>query len=264
MKRIHDPMSSPAALMVVPTYEERQNIEALIGRLDEVRDLVPLDVLVVDDRSPDGTAAVVRGLGRSRPWLHLLERDGPRGLGAAYRAGFAWGIAAGYPFIGEMDADLSHDPAHLPAMFAAVVEGADLALGSRYVRGGGTEGWPLRRRLLSRGANLFARILLRPGVRDVTAGYRLYRAGAVRRLLEGTTECQGYGFQVEAVHVIARSDLQIREIPIVFRDRRYGESKMSSRTALEAAKRCLSLALGHPSSEASTRPQPAATVEWSA
>jgi dolichol-phosphate mannosyltransferase len=241
---MHVPEQSPrgTALMVVPTYQEAENIEALIERLEPVRDLVPLNVLVVDDRSPDGTAAIIRRLQGTRPWLHLMERDGPRGLGAAYRAGFHWGMASGYRYLGEMDADLSHDPDHIPALFAAVVEGADLALGSRYVPGGATEGWPLQRRVLSRGANLFARSLLRLRVRDVTGGYRLYRRGAVRLLLEGTTECAGYGFQVEAVHAIARAGLQILEVPILFRDRRYGESKMSMRTAREAAKRCIALA----------------------
>jgi dolichol-phosphate mannosyltransferase len=176
-----------------------------------------------------------------RPWLHLLRRAGERGLGAAYRAGFAWALERTYSYVAEMDADLSHDPGDLPRLLAAAHGGADLSLGSRYVPGGGAEGWPLRRRLLSRAANLFARALLRLPVRDATGGFRIYSRRAVHLLLEGTTECQGYGFQVEGVHTVISAGLSATEVPIIFRDRTWGDSKMSTSTAIEAAQRCFAL-----------------------
>lgn len=237
-------MDRPQAqlLMVVPTYNEIENIDVLISKIEPIRESCVLDVLFVDDGSPDGTGARIHELRASRPWIHVLEREGRMGLGSAYRAGFTWALARGYDRIGEMDADLSHDPAYLPALDAAAQAGADLALGSRYTRGGGSEGWPLRRRFLSRGANLFARTLLRLGTHDVTGGFRIYDARAIRLLLAHGTECDGYGFQVEGVVAITRAGMRITEVPITFRDRTFGSSKMSLSTVWEAMRRCVSLA----------------------
>jgi dolichol-phosphate mannosyltransferase len=232
--------------MVVPTYNEIENVDRLVERIDQVRDSVPVDVLFVDDGSPDGTGARIHQLGAERPWIHIVERSGRMGLGSAYRAGFAWALEGGYAHIGEMDADLSHDPAYVPALDAAVTAGARLALGSRYVAGGGSEGWPLQRRLLSRGANLFARTLLRLRTRDVTGGFRVYDRDAIELLLAQGTECDGYGFQVEGVCAVARAGMRITEVPITFFDRAFGRSKMTRAIVWEATRRCIALAFERP------------------
>lgn len=241
-------MSSAQArtVIVVPTYNEFENIDALIGKIEGARTSCAFDVLFVDDGSPDGTAARIHELSATRPWIHIVERAGRMGLGSAYRAGFAWARRHGFERVGEMDADLSHDPAYIPALDAAVAAGANLALGSRYTDGGGSEGWPLQRRILSKGANRFARTLLRLRTRDVTGGFRLYDGTAVDLLLEQGTECDGYGFQVEGVVAITRAGMRITEVPIIFRDRAYGSSKMSKKIVWEATRRCVSLAFSKP------------------
>jgi dolichol-phosphate mannosyltransferase len=228
--------------MVVPTYNEIENVDTLVDRVGAIRDEVAVDVLFVDDGSPDGTGARIHELGASRPWIHMVERPGRMGLGSAYRAGFAWAIDRGYVRVGEMDADLSHDPSYLPALDAAVRDGAQLALGSRYVHGGGSEGWPLQRRLLSRGANLFARTLLRLRTHDVTGGFRVYDRDAIELLLAQGTECDGYGFQVEGVCAVSRAGMRVAEVPIIFRDRAFGRSKMTRSIVWEATRRCIGLA----------------------
>lgn len=240
--------------MVVPTYNEIENVDTLVERLGVTRDTIRVDVLFVDDGSPDGTGARIHALRESRPWIHIVEREGRMGLGSAYRAGFAWAIEHGYTHIGEMDADLSHDPAYLPSLDAAVTGGAQLALGSRYVRGGGSEGWPLQRRLLSRGANMFARTLLRLSTRDVTGGFRVYDRRAITLLLDQGTECDGYGFQVEGVCAVSRAGMRITEVPITFRDRAFGRSKMTRTIVWEATRRCISLAFERPRIAASPVP----------
>ncbi|MEP6972835.1 MAG: polyprenol monophosphomannose synthase [Actinomycetota bacterium] len=237
-------------MIVVPTYNELENIDPLVGKIEEILGGCALEVLFVDDGSPDGTAARLRERAVTRPWIHVLEREERMGLGSAYRAGFAWGRAHGFERIGEMDADLSHDPAYLPALDAAVRDGADLALGSRYTAGGSSEGWPLHRRMLSKGANRFARTLLRLRTRDVTGGFRIYDARAIDLLLRQGTECDGYGFQVEGVVAVTRAGMRITEVPIVFRDRTYGVSKMSNKIVWEATRRCLSLAFAKPATPA--------------
>jgi dolichol-phosphate mannosyltransferase len=233
--------SSPL-LLVVPTYQEIENIDAIVSALAEVRARTPIDVLVVDDGSPDGTADRVRRLQLEHAWLHLLERPAPAGLGSAYRDGFCWALDRGYARIGEMDADLSHDPATIPALVEAMDHGATLAIGSRYVLGGGTTGWPLRRRLLSRGANLFARTLLALPVHDVTAGFRIYDRDAARLVAETGTHCNGYGFQVEAAYAVARAGGTLVEVPITFHERVHGCSKISRATTREATRTCFALA----------------------
>lgn len=229
--------------VVVPTYNEAPNIGPLLERVEAARLTAPFEVLIVDDNSPDGTGALVQARRIGRPWLHLIQREAPLGLGSAYQAGFSWALGNGYGFVGEMDADLSHDPAVIPELLAAARDGADLALGSRYVSGGATVGWPLRRRLLSQAANVFARTLLRLHVRDVTGGFRVYSRRAIELLIAGASECAGYGFQVEGVHAMVQAGFSVVEVPITFRDREFGSSKMSAATAIEAARRCVALAL---------------------
>jgi len=233
-------------VVVVPTYNEIENIDTLVERVSHARATTPVDVLFVDDGSPDGTGARIHALRADRPWINVLEREGRQGLGSAYRAGFRWALGHGYARIGEMDADLSHDPSYLPALDAASRDGADLALGSRYTRGGGSEGWPLQRRILSRGANLFARTLLRLPTKDVTGGFRVYNRRAIELLLDQGTECDGYGFQVEGVYEVNRAGMRIVEVPIIFRDRAYGRSKMSRSIVWEATRRCVALAFAGP------------------
>jgi dolichol-phosphate mannosyltransferase len=232
--------------MVVPTYNEIENVDTLVERLAAIRYSIEVDVLFVDDGSPDGTGARIEELRADRDWIFLMEREGPMGLGSAYRAGFAWALHHGYARVGELDADLSHDPVYLPALDAAATAGAQLALGSRYVPGGGSQGWPLHRRLLSRAANLFARSLLRLPTHDVTGGFRVYDRRAIELLLEHGTECDGYGFQVEGVCAVTRAGMRVTEVPIVFRDRAHGRSKMTRTIVWEATRRCLALTFERP------------------
>ena len=212
--------------MVVPTYNEQQNLGDLVPRFfSHNRDF---DLLIVDDASPDGTAELARRLQTGFPRLHLLERRGPRGLGRAYLAGLQRGLSAGYPFIGTMDADLSHDPAALREMLAVAAH-HDVVIGSRYIKDGGTVNWGLRRILLSWLANRFAARLLGIGAHDLTSGYRLYRAQTLRRLPLEQITSTGYSFLVEMLHLLARAGASIAEVPIIFTDRSMGESKLGGR-----------------------------------
>jgi dolichol-phosphate mannosyltransferase len=220
------------ALVVLPTYQEAGNIAEVLHRL---RAAAPAaDVLVVDDSSPDGTAARAKAAGHELGGVDVLIRPAKSGLGSAYRAGFAEGLARGYDVVVEMDSDLSHDPGRLPALLAAVEAGADLALGSRYVPGGSIPGWPRHRRWLSRGGNRYADLVLGLSVHDATSGFRAYRADALRRLDLTTVRADGYGFQIEMAYRIAGNGGQIVELPIQFVDRTRGTSKMSFRIIVEA------------------------------
>ena len=203
--------------------------------LARVRTAVPeATVLVVDDNSPDGTAELAARSGERLGAVEVLHRPGKAGLGAAYRAGFAQGIGAGFGVLVEMDADLSHDPDDLPRLLAAVADGADLAIGSRYVAGGATPEWPLRRRLLSRWANRYAGAVLGIPVRDATAGFRAYRADLLQRIDFAGTHADGYAFQVEMTYTAHGAGARITEVPISFSDRELGRSKMSGRIVVEA------------------------------
>lgn len=239
------PAPHPRVLLVTPTYNERENLEALaegvFGAVEEAH------LLVVDDASPDGTAEHCERLSRRFPRLSVLRREGRRALGAAYVAGFRYGLDHGYDVIGTMDGDLSHSPEHLPAMLGALLEGADVVVGSRYVPGGGTVHWGLRRILLSRLANRFSAFLLRVPARDVTSGFRLYRAGVLRRLGLDDVRSTGYSFLVELLYRAHRLGAVIRERPIVFHDRRRGRSKLRSREIYVGALRLLGLRLVPPS-----------------
>jgi len=219
-------------LVVIPTYDEVHNVELAVSG---VRAAVPVaDVLVVDDDSPDGTGAVADAMSAADPQVHVLHRAGKQGLGAAYRAGFGWGLDRGYDVLVEMDADGSHRPEQLPDVLAGLSGGAQLSLGSRWVAGGAVRNWPRRRLLLSRGANAYARLLLGLPVRDATGGFRAIRREALERIdLAGVTS-QGYCFQVDVVRRAVDAGLSVVEVPIVFVERERGYSKMDTAVVAEA------------------------------
>lgn len=219
---------------MLPTYNERDNIEPYLRALRAVsRDI---EVLVVDDNSPDGTADLARGLAPELGGVEVLQRTAKDGLGSAYRAGFRQVLDAVPPYdvVVSMDADLSHDPAVIPAMLAAIEGGADAVIGSRYVRGGGTTDWPVRRQLLSKWGNTYTRAVLRLPTRDCTSGFRAYRASALAAIEPDSTGAEGYAFLTELVRRLTRRGFTIVETPIVFRDRERGKSKMSGRIIVES------------------------------
>ena len=219
-------------LIVIPTLNEQLNIATV---LDRVRKVVPdAHVLVVDDGSDDGTPELVASVAASLGQIRVVQRHGPRGLGPAYRFGFATGLAERFETLVEMDADLSHDPVDLPALLDAVANGADLAIGSRYIDGGITVGWPKHRELLSRAGGWYARRLLHCPVHDITSGYRAYRAELLRTIRLDSIESAGYGFQIEMTNRACQVGAAIVEVPIVFRERTAGTSKMSPAIAAEA------------------------------
>jgi dolichol-phosphate mannosyltransferase len=228
------PVGSPPmrVLVLVPTYNEIENIDDVLQR---ARTALPdADVLVIDDGSPDGTADRAEKLEVDLGGIEVLRRGTKSGLGSAYRAGFRVGMARGYDVMVEMDADLSHDPAVLPELVAAVEQGADLAIGSRYVRGGSIPDWKWGRRGISRFGCLYARTVLGLSVRDATAGFRAYHRRALRAIPLDDIRADGYGFQVEMTYLTERAGGTIVEIPITFRDRTLGRSKMSVRIVVEA------------------------------
>ena len=216
----------------VPTYREAENIEELLTRL---RASVPdAHILVIDDGSDDGTADIAEKLAVELGDIEVLRRPGKSGLGAAYRAGHAIGLARGYDVMVQIDADLSHQPEALHSLLDAVHDGADLAIGSRYVEGGAIPQWAVYRLALSRWGCRYAAWVLGIDVSDSTAGYRAYRASALRAMEFETTRANGYGFQIEMTYRLARAGGRITEVPITFTDRERGTSKMSGRIVLEA------------------------------
>jgi len=219
-------------LVVLPTYNEIDNIEDVLRR---TRAALPrADVLVVDDGSPDGTADRAEKLDEELGGIDVLRRPAKSGLGSAYRAGFRVGLERGYDVMIEMDSDLSHDPAVLPELVDAVEHGADLAIGSRYVAGGSIPDWKLARRAISRGGCRYARVMLGLSVHDATAGFRAYHARTLARIDFDRVHADGYGFQVEMTYLTEQLGGRIVEVPICFRDRTLGRSKMSSRIVVEA------------------------------
>lgn len=222
--------------IVVPTYDEVDNVAVLIERIATA--VTGVHVLVVDDASPDGTAEAARRAG-----AEVLGRAGKLGLGAAYRDGFATALERGARYVVQMDADLSHDPAYLPELVSAVVAGADASIGSRYVPGGGCVEWPRLRQFLSRWGNRYAAGMLGLAVNDATSGYRVYSADVLRRMDVSSVRADGYGFQVEMTHRLVRVGGRVVEIPIVFRDRQRGESKLSYRIIGEAFRLVMRLAV---------------------
>lgn len=231
----HDLGTTP--LVVVPTYNERLNVESIVGR---VRTEVPAaHVLVVDDGSPDGTGELADALAAADPHVHVMHRTEKAGLGAAYLAGFAWAFERGYGAVIEMDADGSHLPEQLPSMLAAYEDpGAELVIGSRWVPGGSVVNWPVHRKLLSRAGSLYARVMCGIAVRDATAGYRVYRASALREIVAGGIESQGYCFQIDLVRRAVAAGMRVVEVPITFVERERGESKMNRGIVVEAIVRC--------------------------
>lgn len=212
-------------VLVVPTYQEAENIEPF---LRAVRAAVPdLDVLIVDDNSPDGTGDIAERLGAELGGVEVLHRPGKAGLGAAYRHGFGRALADGYDVIAQMDADLSHDPEVLPDLLGGISEGADVVVGSRYVPGGSVPNWTWIRRRLSSWGNAYARWMLRLRMKDATTAFRAYRAEALRRIDIAGTRANGYLFQIETAYRISEAGLTISEIPITFEDRIAGNSKMA-------------------------------------
>jgi len=218
-------------LVVVPTYNEALNITEVLRR---IRSSLPAaDVLVVDDTSPDGTGALAEAAGRDLGQIDVLHRPSKDGLGPAYRAGLGLGLERGYDVVVQMDADLSHDPAALPSLLTAIEEGADTAIGSRYVPGGSIPHWPWHRRALSRWGNRYTGFALRTGVSDATSGFRSYRATTLAAVDPSTTRATGYGIQIEIAYRMSLVGATITEVPIAFTDRTRGSSKMSLKIIAE-------------------------------
>ena len=212
-------------LVITPTYQEAQNVEEFLRRARVA--LPEATIIVVDDNSPDGTADIAERVGAELGGIEVLRRPVKAGLGNAYRAAFTIGLARGYEVLIQIDTDLSHDPAVLPELVAAIEGGADLVIGSRYVPGGSIPHWPARRRALSKYGNAYTGFMLRTGVADATAGYRAYRAETLRAIDYASTRSKGYGFQIETAYRVSRAGLRITEVPIAFTDRVRGHSKMS-------------------------------------
>ena len=221
----------------MPTYDERENVEPLVRALGDVLDLERDRVLVIDDGSPDGTGEIAERLAGELPWLDVLHRARKEGIGRAYLAGFDRALETDAELVLEMDCDFSHDPADVQRLIAACEDGADLALGSRWVDGGGTENWGLLRRLISRGGSLYARVVLGVGVRDLTGGFKCFRRAVLETIDRDAIAARGYGFQIEGTYRALRAGFRVVEVPITFVDRRVGESKMSRSIVFEAARR---------------------------
>ena len=221
-------------VMVIPTYNEADNLDWVVGRLRVAEPSV--DLLVVDDNSPDGTGALADELAAADPAVHVLHRPGKAGLGAAYLEGFAWALDAGYDVVGEMDADGSHQPEQLHRLLESLLD-ADLVIGSRWIPGGSVVNWPLRREALSRGGNLYVRVLLGISIKDATAGFRVFRRSALEKIDLASVQSTGYVFQTDLVTRCLRAGLAVREVPIEFVERVRGDSKMSGAVAIESLRR---------------------------
>jgi dolichol-phosphate mannosyltransferase len=227
-------MDQPPTIIVIPTYNERDCLPAIVPA---VRAAVPYaTLLIVDDNSPDGTGALADQMAAADPQVEVLHRRGKEGLGAAYLAAFRHALddARGFQRIVQMDADFSHDPADVPRLLAALDAGADLAVGSRYTAGGGTENWGVGRRVVSRGGGLYARAVLGVAVQDLTAGFKAWRTDTLRGIDLGAVAARGYGFQIEMTYRALRNGFRVDEVPIKFIDRRVGQSKMSGTIFFEA------------------------------
>lgn len=219
--------------LTVPTYNEAENIRRLIDAIFKA--LPNARVVIVDDNSPDGTAEIVNEMARSDERIHLVRRPGKLGYASAVLTGLNYAFERGAQFLGHMDADFSHDPQRLPNLLEALKGSTDIAIGSRYVAGGGVEGWSLYRQILSRGANWLARTLLNLSVRDCTSGFRIYRRDAFAKLQLHRLRVEGYGFLYLSTAWAVWNGLKIAEVPIVFVDRKHGKSKLSRRVIVEAA-----------------------------
>ena len=226
----------------LPTYNERENLEPMVERLGEILGSDGI-VLVIDDNSPDGTGEIADRLAAERPWVHVLHRPRKEGLGPAYLDGFRRALELEADLIFELDCDFSHEPADVPRLAAATAE-ADLVVGSRYVRRGGTKNWGLLRRLISRGGSLYAQILLGVPIRDLTGGFKCYRREVLEAIDLDAIRSKGYAFQIETTYRALRAGFRVVEVPIVFTDREVGGSKMSKAIVLEAVWKVPALRLG--------------------
>ncbi len=223
--------------LILPTYNEAENIEAIVAASGAVLDRAARSgfrVLVVDDGSPDGTGEIAEQMATEHAWLEVLHRAEKNGIGPAYLAGFRHALEAGAGYVMEMDSDFSHDPADLARLLQAIYSGADLALGSRYVPGGGVEDWSLLRRFVSEGGSTYARWVLGLSVRDLTGGFKCFRREVLEAIHFDSVRSRGYAFQVELTYRAVRAGFRVVEVPIIFRDRERGQSKMSWRIAAEA------------------------------
>ena len=224
---------SQRTLVIIPTYNERENLPLIVRRVHEARPDV--DILIVDDGSPDGTGELANELAFADPdRLHVMHRTVKAGLGAAYLAGFSWGLSREYSLLVEMDADGSHPPEQLHRLLDAVDGGADLAIGSRYVKGGEVRNWPRRRMVLSRIANGYSRILLGVDIHDITAGYRAYRREVLEKIDLAAVDSKGYCFQIDLTWRTINNGFVVVEVPITFTEREFGQSKMSGSNITEA------------------------------
>lgn len=234
--------SFPKTLIVTPTYNERDNVERFVRA---VRARAPhADVMIVDDNSPDGTGEIADRLAAEDPHVRVMHRAGKLGLGTAYVQAFEKGLAEGYELFFEMDADLSHDPDHLPSFFEAFRQGADLVIGSRNITGGRVSGWGPGRHFLSKGGSLYSRTILGLPIRDLTSGYKAFRASVLRAIDLRSVRSEGYSFQIETTFRAAQRGFVVREVPIHFVDRKVGKSKMSRRIFAEAVVMVWKLRLG--------------------
>jgi dolichol-phosphate mannosyltransferase len=229
-------------LIILPTYNERDNLEPLITAVHEA--LPEAHLLVIDDGSPDGTGELADRMASTDDRLQVLHRPGKQGLGTAYLLGFGHAIEAGYEYIFEMDSDFSHDPKDLPRLLDAARDGADLVIGSRWVKGGGTVNWTLQRKLISRGGSFYARTILGVGIRDLTAGFKCFRRQTLERIDLPSIRSSGYSFQVEMNYRVVKGGMRVVEVPVTFVDRRVGQSKMSRAIFLEAVVMVWKLRLG--------------------
>ena len=229
-------------LIIVPTYNERENLPEIVAAVH--RELPEADLLIVDDNSPDGTGKLADEIAAKDKQVAVLHRAGKLGLGTAYIAGFRYALAREYQFVFEMDCDFSHDPRYLPMLLQHARAGADVVLGSRYVAGGGTVNWGPMRKFISRGGSMYARTILGVGVHDLTGGFKCFRRNVLERLDLDAVSAHGYGFQIELTYRAVRLGFRVEEVPIIFVDRRVGQSKMSKKIFLEALTLVWKLRLG--------------------
>jgi dolichol-phosphate mannosyltransferase len=220
-------------LVIIPTYKERENVEAIIKAISSLS--IAFDILIIDDNSPDGTASIVKSLQSDFKNLHLIEREGKMGLGTAYIAGFSWALNNNFDFIFEMDADFSHDPRDLVRLYKACYDdGADVAIGSRYISGVNVVNWPLSRVLMSYIASIYVRLVTGMKIKDTTAGFICYKKEVLENIKPEHIKSRGYGFQIEMKYIAWKLGYKIVEVPIIFTDRKFGSSKMSGGIFSEA------------------------------
>lgn len=225
-------MGTLRSLILIPTYNERENLPLIVK---QVRAAAPsAEVLIIDDNSPDGTGRLADECAAADPKIHVLHRAGKQGLGRAYIAGFEWGLKNGFDALVQMDADFSHDPKYLPTLLATLEAGADVAIGSRYVAGGGTVNWGPLRKVVSRGGSFYSRLILGAPIRDFTGGFNGWKAAVLKGIDLSVLRSDGYSFQIELKYRAFKAGFKIQEFPIIFADRKVGQSKMSPKIVVEA------------------------------